>query len=150
MASEIEYSERLIVSLLRAPYQAALDGVEARLRAEFPDLRPAHFIVFQLLDPPPAGKRLTELAERAQMTKPSMLELVDALERQGYVERIPDPTDRRAKLIRLTEKGWAAYTSAFHAVLDLQAAWAARLGGAKFSRFLSLLRELNDALGLRN
>ncbi|MGH2586521.1 MAG: MarR family winged helix-turn-helix transcriptional regulator [Dehalococcoidia bacterium] len=107
-------------------------------------------LVFQLINHPPAGNRLTELAERAQMTKPSMLELVDALERQGYVGRIPDLTDRRAKLIRLTDKGWAAYRSGFHAIVDLQAAWAAALGGDKFTRLLSRLRELNDVLGVRN
>jgi DNA-binding MarR family transcriptional regulator len=150
MGTEIDYKEPLVVSLLRVPYQAALDEVETRLRAGFPDLRPAHFIVFQLIDHPPAGNRLTDLAERAHVTTSSMLELVDALERLGYVERIPDLTDRRAKLIRLTDKGWAAYKSGFHAIVDLQAAWAAQLGGNKFNRFLSLLRELNDVMGVRS
>jgi DNA-binding MarR family transcriptional regulator len=93
--------------------------------------------------------RLTGLAQRAQMTASSMLDLVDALDRRGSVERIPDQTDRRAKLIRLTDHGWAVCTSGFHAIVDMQASWAAQLGGDKFTRFLSLLRELIDALDLQ-
>ena len=51
------------------------------------------------------GSRLTELARAARMTVPAMLELVDDLERLGYAERRPDPSDRRAKLLNLTDKG---------------------------------------------
>src|SRR5512141_1983646 len=53
------------------------------------------------------GSRLTELAAAARMTLPAMSELVDDLQRLGIVERRPDPTDRRAKLICLTDAGWA-------------------------------------------
>jgi DNA-binding MarR family transcriptional regulator len=141
-------TDQRIVSLLRAPYLAALTEVEDRLRTAFPDLRPAHFIVFQLIARPPAGSRLTELAERARMTKPSMLELVDALELRGYVERIPDASDRRAKLIRLTPRGMAAYQGGFDAVNDIQANWAAHLGDDKFAQLFALLTDLNNALGL--
>jgi DNA-binding MarR family transcriptional regulator len=51
------------------------------------------------------GSRLTDLARGANMTPQAMGELVDELEGLGYVERRPDPTDRRAKLIMLTESG---------------------------------------------
>ena len=51
------------------------------------------------------GRRLTELARTANMTPQAMAEIVDDLEGLGYVERTPDPSDRRAKLIRLTEQG---------------------------------------------
>ena len=53
----------------------------------------------------PEGSRLTELAERARMTKQSVGEVATDLEQRGYVERVPDPADGRAKIIRLTERG---------------------------------------------
>ena len=135
-----------VVALLRGPYLAALAQIHAQLQATFPDLRPAHFIVFQLIEHPPAGSRLTELAQPAQMTKPAMLELVDALERGGYVERHPDPVDRRAKLIRLTSRGVEAYACGLQAVDQIEAAWTQSLGDERFAQLVALLRDL-AALG---
>ena len=76
-----------------------VDGV---VGAGFPQ-KPAHSAVFAQIDP--EGSRLTDLAKRANMSPQAMGELVDELEEMGYVVRRPDPTDRRAKLITLTEKG---------------------------------------------
>ena len=137
----------LIAALLRVPYQAVVARVTRRLAEEFPGLRPAHLIVLQTLDHPPEGTRLTELAERAQITVQSMGELVDALERHGYVHRIPDPADRRAKLICYTDSGWAAHERGGEIVLDVQAEWAGLIGPARFEELVALLRELNRALG---
>ena len=139
----------MIVALLRIPYQAALESLYARLRAEFPDLHAAHLVVFQLIDHPPAGTRLTELAERAQTTKQAMGQLVDALERGGYVERILDPLDRRAKQIRLTPSGWEVHERGGAIVAELQADWAASLGPAKLAQLLELLEELRAHLASR-
>jgi DNA-binding MarR family transcriptional regulator len=136
----------LIAALLRVPYQAVIARVTRRLRDEYPGLRSAHLIVFQTLDHPPGGTRLTELAERAQITAQSMGELVDALEQGGYVHRIPDPSDRRAKLICYTERGWAAHERGGAIVATLQAEWAGRLGREKFEQLLALLQELHDSL----
>ncbi|GAA5117094.1 MarR family winged helix-turn-helix transcriptional regulator [Pseudonocardia adelaidensis] len=66
-------------------------------------VRPAHGAVFQYLDD--TGTTVSVLAERAQMTKQAMAELVRHLEMHGYVRRVPDPTDRRAKLVVPTERG---------------------------------------------
>jgi DNA-binding MarR family transcriptional regulator len=66
-------------------------------------VRAAHGTVFQYLDD--TGTTVSTLAERAQITKQAMAELVQHLERHGYVERTPDPADRRAKLVRPTERG---------------------------------------------
>ena len=69
------------------------------------------------------GIRLTELADRAGITKQAMSELVIDLERLGYLQRSPDPLDGRAKLIGFTDKGKAAVEAAMqgfdrmHAVL---------------------------------
>jgi DNA-binding MarR family transcriptional regulator len=66
-------------------------------------LRPSHGAVFQYLDD--TGMTVSVLAERAQMTKQAMAELVQHLETHGYVVRVPDPSDRRAKLVQPTERG---------------------------------------------
>jgi DNA-binding MarR family transcriptional regulator len=138
--------EPLIAALLRVPYQTVMTHVVQQLRPEFPDLRPAHLIVFQMLDYPPAGTRLTELAERAQMTPQSMGELIDGLETGGYVVRLPDPADRRAKLIQYTERGWTAHERGAESVTAIQFLWAQHLGADKFDQLIELLRELYDHL----
>ena len=90
--------------LLREPFLALTEQVHERLaEAGYPEIRPAHGTVFQFLDD--EGTRVSVLAERAQMTKQSMAELVAHLEAHGYVERVPDPSDRRAKLVRATRRG---------------------------------------------
>ncbi len=147
-AHDTVVGERLIGALLRLPAAAVQDHTARRLGAEFPGLRPAQMVVFQHVDHPPAGSRLTELAAAAQMTKQSMQELVDALEREGFVERTPDPTDRRAKLIRLTARGWAVHERTAEIVRALQEEWAAALGPDKMAHLLALLRELHAALRL--
>jgi DNA-binding MarR family transcriptional regulator len=66
-------------------------------------VRSAHSAVFQYLDD--TGTTVSVLAERAQMTKQAMAEMVQHLETHGYVTRVPDPTDRRAKLVLPTDRG---------------------------------------------
>ena len=69
----------------------------------YTDVRPTHGCVFRFVHD--EGMRLTELASKAGLTKQSVGEIVDNLTGLGYIERFPDPTDKRAKLIRLTAKG---------------------------------------------
>jgi DNA-binding MarR family transcriptional regulator len=92
------------------------------------------------------GSRLTELAARARMTLPAMSELVDDLQRLGIVERRPDPTDGRAKLICLTDAGWAAMRLGRQAIADIEASYAEILGRERFEQTVraldDLLREL--------
>ena len=83
------------------------------------------------------------LAERAQVTKQSMAELVAHLERHGYVERIPDPGDRRAKLVRATARGNELYALAREFVAETEAEWERQLGKAKMRQLRELLEELN-------
>jgi DNA-binding MarR family transcriptional regulator len=130
---------------LREPFLAMVDHIHRRLAERgHPDIRPAHGNVFQFIDR--EGTRVSELAARARITKQSMGELVAHLEAAGYVERAADPTDRRARLIRLTERGWEAYPIAREAIAEVEAGWTARLGAAKMRRLRALLGELNEAL----
>ena len=50
-------------------------------------------------------RRITELAASEGVAQPSMTALVTALEREGLVERGPDPRDRRAALVTVTDRG---------------------------------------------
>jgi DNA-binding MarR family transcriptional regulator len=94
--------------LLREAFVALNGQVVPRLAEHgFPDVRPAHNAVFQYLDA--TGTTVSTLAERADMTKQAMAELVAHLEDRGYVDRVPDPADRRAKLVRPTAKGRRVY-----------------------------------------
>lgn len=134
---------RRIGELLRVPGQAVMRHIAGALaRAGYADLRPAHMPIFIYLDHPPAGTRVTDLADRAQVTKQSMGELVTYLEERGYVERMPDPTDRRAKLVRFTDRGWAVHETAPRIALDLEADWAARIGQQRFDQLRAILKEL--------
>jgi len=117
------------VVLLREAYLALNDRVIVRLAADGHDqVRPAHGTVFQHLDD--TGTTVSRLAERAQMTKQAMAELVAHLEKHGYVERHPDPDDRRAKLVVPTGRGREVLAIAQELVPDVE-------------------RQLDDLLGQR-
>ncbi len=79
-------------------------------QAGYGDVRQAHGCVFGNIAED--GMRLTELSELAGMTKQGVGEAVSDLERLGYAERVADPSDGRAKIIRLTERGRAAQRAA--------------------------------------
>lgn len=95
------------------------------------------------------GSRLTELAAMARMTLPAMAELVDDLERLGIVERRPDPSDGRAKLICLTDAGWEAMRTARGVIAGIEAECAALIGEKRFEATARSLDELLRALGDR-
>ena len=75
-----------------------------------------------------------------------MAELVAHLERHGYVERIPDTEDRRAKLVRATARGQEVYAIAREFVIETEAEWTAKLGERKIATLRRLLKELNEKL----
>jgi DNA-binding MarR family transcriptional regulator len=122
------------------------DGVVAELHARlralgFPDVRPSHGCVFGNIDE--SGTRLTELAERSGLTKQSVGEAVADLEQLGYIERLPDPQDGRAKIIRLTPLGANALAAARDIFADIEARLAAAVGEERYTEFRSVLGELH-------
>jgi DNA-binding MarR family transcriptional regulator len=92
----------------------------------YTDIRPGHGCVFGNIDPD--GSRLTDLAGRAGMTKQSVGEVTSDLEQRGYLERVPDPADRRAKIIRLTDRGREAHAIGRGLIEDIERDWADRFG----------------------
>ena len=118
-------------------------GVElhARLRElGFAEIRPAHGCVFANIDQ--EGSRLTELAERSGLAKQSVGEAVGDLEQLGFVERVPDPEDGRAKIIRLTPHGGEALAAAGEIFDDMEGRFAAEIGQAKFDAYRDTLVRL--------
>ncbi|MFK0019217.1 MarR family winged helix-turn-helix transcriptional regulator [Streptomyces sp. NPDC090798] len=98
------------------------DGVEAR---GF-EGRPAYGFAFTRLAPD--GATVTDLATHLGMTKQAASQLVDELVRKGYAERRPYPGDARARLVVLTERGWACTRAAEEAAADAVGAWVELLG----------------------
>jgi DNA-binding MarR family transcriptional regulator len=116
-----------VAVLLREAFVALNDVALARLAERGHDaVRAPHGAVFQYLDD--AGTTVTVLAQRAQVTKQSMAELVRHLEEHGYVERVPDPADRRAKLVRATARGREVYAVTRAVVTELETRLEALLG----------------------
>src|SRR4051794_21039785 len=108
--------------------------------AGFSDLRPGHGCVFGTITR--EGARLTVLAERAQLTKQAVGEVVSELEERGYVERVPDPDDGRAKIIRLTARGEAAWTLGHSFLDEIRARWSERYGKERVDGMVELLSEI--------
>jgi len=95
----------------------------------------------------PNGTRLSVLAERAQIAKQTATALVDKLERAGYVERVPDPTDGRARLVRMTPRAEAALPHARAEEDRIEKEWRAHLGTERMQELrdaLTQLREITD------
>lgn len=112
-------------------------------RTEFGDIRPTHGCVFRFVQG--EGLRLTEIAERANMTKQSVGEIVDDLVERGYAKRIPDPDDRRAKLICLTGRGEEAQAYGRKLFAKVEKRWAERYGAERIAALRGLLEEIAAA-----
>lgn len=131
--------------LLRIPYASYIGLLFERLaRAGYANVHPAHAIVFQHI--PAEGARITDLAERAQLTKQYLGRLVTELEALGYLERTPDPTDGRARLVRLSERGQQITRAAEQAIAEIEEDLAQRIGAAEFTEMRRLLIDLITAL----
>jgi DNA-binding MarR family transcriptional regulator len=135
-------------SLFREPYQTYLVWLYGRLkRGEFPDIRVTHSTVLRRIST--EGARVTDLAERAGMTKQSMCYIVDDLIELGYVTTSPDPTDGRAKLVVPTRKGEHFLAAARELGDEYEAHVAKLLGAADAKKLRSLLEQLNVKLTVK-
>jgi DNA-binding MarR family transcriptional regulator len=132
--------------LLFIPYRYTEDRIFRALQnAGFDDWTLAQCRVFQRIAAD--GSRLTDLAEQAQMSKQSAGVLVDQLERLGYVRRVPDPTDGRARLIAIEQRGRRAVKVAAATLDEIYSEWTAYLGTRNFTllrQILGQLREITD------
>ena len=131
-----------LIGLLAQLRDAVGDELFARLTTlGFAELRPAHGCVFSNIDD--GGSRLTDLAERSGLTKQSVGEAVADLEQLGFVERVRDPADGRAKIIQLTAHGREALTASAKIFADIDQRFAEAIGEERYGEFRQTLLELH-------
>jgi DNA-binding MarR family transcriptional regulator len=128
----------LIGALLRVPAQAIHRRIIRELNAAgFGDLRVPHMAVLQF--PGPDRVRPGVLAERAGMSKQAMNQLLRSLEALGYVARSDAPDEGRARIVRLTRRGRAAYARIHDILRDIEREWSDYLGTKNFANLKELL-----------
>ena len=132
--------------LLEAHRALGAEFVAALEERGYPDARPGHAAVFMHIDRR-SGTRLTDLARRARMTKQGMMLIVDNLEEHGYVRRVPDPEDARAKVVRLTARGRRYVAEARRTVAAIEARVRRELGDRRHEALRSALDELIESSG---
>lgn len=131
----------LIGALLRVPAQAIQRRIIAELNAAgFEELRMPHMAVLQF--PGPDGVRPGLLAERAGMSKQAMNRLLQSLERLGYLIRSDSPDGGRARIVRFTKRGRAAYAKIHSILRDIEGEWTTVLGSKRFTDLKELLLQV--------
>jgi DNA-binding MarR family transcriptional regulator len=130
--------------LLRRPYEALLMKIHAELAAAgFADSYPSWGTnIFHYLRE--GGLRLSELAEHTHTTKQALLYTINQLEASGYVERVPDPTDGRAKIIRLTQRGWEVRRVADEIIASIEHECVQQLGEERMRQFNELMKGVSS------
>jgi DNA-binding MarR family transcriptional regulator len=138
MSSSTKTGDMLIGALLRVPAQAIHRRIINELNgAGFKEVRVPHMAVLQF--PGPDGVRPGTLAERAGMSKQAMNQLLRSLEGLGYIARSDVPDEGRARIIRLTKRGRAAYAKVHDILRDIEREWSAELGPKDFAQLKELL-----------
>jgi DNA-binding MarR family transcriptional regulator len=141
-------SPRPLPSLLAQVKHLAVQDMFGRMAAEgFEDVREGHGCVFGFIDLE-HGSRLTELAERSRLTKQAVGEAVAELEQKGYVERVPDPLDGRAKIIKLTPRGHDACLTGRRLFAEIEREWVERHGEERVAALRECAEEIADAYRL--
>jgi DNA-binding MarR family transcriptional regulator len=126
---------RPLPALLTGVKLAAIDKLRGRIaEAGHPDIREGHGCVFGFIDID-KGSRLTDLAASAGFTKQAVGEAVTELERLGYVTRVPDPLDGRAKIIQLTDRGLDAVIKGRRIFAEIERDWAEQIGPELMASF---------------
>ncbi len=144
MSVKPEREDRIpLPPLLENAREAGFEELHRRLAERgYSDIRHAHGCVFRWVEP--EGTRLTELADLAGHSKQAVGEFVCDLEARGYVERVPDPADGRAKIIRLTERGIEAKETALEIFAEIESEWAERIGPERVEALRDALEVLYE------
>jgi DNA-binding MarR family transcriptional regulator len=116
--------------------------------AGFTGLRMRHSVLLNALGPD--GSRITRLAADLGMTKQAMGELIDDLESNGYLERTDDPGDRRARIIRYTDRGREALETAYKIIPTIEREYARLVGVERYALARDTLADLVAALEAPN
>ena len=136
--SPVKTEDILIGALLRVPAQAIHRRIIMKLNAAgFDELRLPHIAVF--LFPGPDGVRPGALAERAGISKQAMNQLLRSLEGLGYIVRYDSANEGRARIIRLTKRGWAVYSKIHDILRVIEREWSTELGPRRFAQLKEAL-----------
>lgn len=128
-------------ALLRMAWEQVQDEVYEKLKAEgFLDLRAAHRPLMRY--PPIDGLRPSQLAARTSLSKQAANDLLRDLEKMGYLRLDPDPSDGRARIIRLTDRGWRFQHVSAHLSKAVGERWAKAIGQDRFDAFTETLRTI--------
>ncbi|HWD56155.1 MAG TPA: MarR family transcriptional regulator [Acidimicrobiales bacterium] len=139
MSDNLEYPTLGV--LLRLLYQLYSLEIQGALRqAGFDDVNPAAANVFTFLTPD--GATVSELANLAHVRKQTMAQTVEQLERSGYVERRPNPSDRRSQLVFLTARGRRIPPVTHKAAAAVEKRWARLRGPDELETLRGSLRDL--------
>lgn len=130
----------LLLEAFRSLDREIVTALEDRGASE---LRPSQAMALLLVDR--AGTRLSDLAQRATITKQAMMQLVDELQEMGCVRRVPDPQDARAKIVRLTAKGLRLRASSRKSIQAVESRIRRRLGDRRYEAFRATLAEVSEA-----
>lgn len=136
--SPVPTKEMLIGALLRVPAEAIHRRIIHDLNAAgFRELNLPHMALFRF--PGPHGARPSALAERAGMSKQAMNRLLGSLEELGYLVRSDGAEEGRARIVRFTKRGHAAYAKVLEVLREIEGEWCAELGAREFLRLKGLL-----------
>ncbi|CAG9614784.1 Transcriptional regulator SlyA [Bacillus rhizoplanae] len=135
------FSELDLTSLLSLSFSTLIDELNDRMsKLGFGDIRPAHGFMFKRIIPD--GATGIELAEYLGITKQAVSKMVDSLEKSGYVMRQTHPTDKRGKIIVLTERGWLAVKAKDKILTEIEGRWMENIGAERIQMLKEDLTKL--------
>jgi DNA-binding MarR family transcriptional regulator len=135
MTQEV-FSELDLTSLLSLSFSTSINELHDRLsELGFGDIRPVHGFMLKYITP--NGASGIELAEYLGITKQAVSKMVDYLENNGYVIRKTHPTDKRGKIIVLTERGWLVVKAKEKILTEIEQRWIEKIGTER----LQMLKE---------
>ncbi|MBU3105109.1 MarR family winged helix-turn-helix transcriptional regulator [Clostridium gasigenes] len=135
------FSELDLTSLLLLSFRAAINELHDRLsELGFEDIRPTHGFMFTYINPD--GATGIELAEYLGITKQAVSKMVDYLEKSGYVMRKTHPTDKRGKIIVLTERGLLVMKAKEEILTDIEQRWIENIGAKRMQMIKEDLMKL--------
>lgn len=138
MPNSVKTEDMLIGALLRVPAATIQRRIIRELNAAgFEELRVPHMAVLQF--PGPDGVRPGQLSDRTGMSKQAINQLLRSLEGLGYIVRSDAADEGRARIIRLTKRGWAAYSKIHEILRDIEREWSCELGPKAFAQLKKLL-----------
>lgn len=135
------FNELDLTALLSLSFSASINELHDRLsEMGFEDIRPAHGFMFKCITP--NGATGIELAEYLGVTKQAVSQMVDYLEKSGYVMRQTHPTDKRGKTIVLTERGWLVMKAKEEIIAEIEQRWIENIGAERMQMLKEDLTKL--------